>query len=346
MGVPWVAVGDTAVIGTIKGNGPGKTLALRADMDALPVKELNTGLPYCSQTSGVMHACGHDAHTASLLGAAKILQSLKDSFPGTVKLFFEPGEEIGGYMYKFMEAGHFKGLDGCFGIHVWSDLPVGKISVYPGPRMAGTFPFVLEVKGKSAHGAQPHQGIDPVVTMASVIMNLQTIVSREVSPLDATVISIGKLTSGDRFNIVPETAVIEGSIRTFDPAFVKVHQDVIMRIAFNTAKAFRAQAKFLPHNYGSSPPVINPPEIAAFAQKTVVSLFGQEAVGTLPAILAGEDFAVFQEHVPGLFAFVGGGNPDKGCNFAHHHGNFNIDEDSLRYSVGLYSQYAIDYLNA
>jgi amidohydrolase len=349
LGIPFVQVGETGVVGTITGTGDagnGKTIALRADIDALSVQELNTDLPYRSINPGFMHACGHDGHTASLLGAARILTELKNTFRGTVKLFFEPAEEVGGSLDTFIDAGQLKGLDGCFGLHIWADVPVGKIVVSPGPKMASTDTFRLTVTGKGGHGSMPHQGVDAMVAACSVIQNLQTIVSRELSPLEPCVVTVGKLTAGQRFNAIPDTAVMEGNVRTFNPEICKNYPEIIERIASNTAKAFRCEAKLEYKVFGSTPPVINPPEQAAFAEKVVKKLFGAEAVGEMQPVMGGEDFAVFMQKVPGLYAFVGAGNPAKDCVYPHHHGKFNIDEDALKTCMALHAQYALDFLNS
>ena len=342
-GIPYVKIGETGVVATIQGQGPGKAIALRADLDALPIAELNDDLPYRSQNEGVMHACGHDGHTACLLGTARVLHGLREHFNGTVKLFFEPAEEFGGSLHLFEQAGQLEGLDGCFAAHLWADMPVGKISLEAGPKMAGTDLFTLKITGKGGHASMPHQGVDAIVVAASVIQNLQTIVSRELSPLEPCVVTIGKLTAGQRFNAIADTAILEGNLRTFNLEIRNEYRNIIERIASNTAKAFRAEAEIVDYTFGT-PPVINPEEGAAFARQTAVKLFGEGCLGEMQRVMAGEDFAIFMEKVPGVFAFVGAGNPDKNCNFPHHHGKFNIDEDALTPTVALYAQYAMDFL--
>lgn len=343
LGIPFVVVpGSTNVVATIEGAQKGKTIALRADMDALPIQELSENCPYKSQAPGVMHACGHDGHVASLLGAAHILMVLRDQIKGTVKLFFESGEEQRGSMDILEKAGMFKGIDHCFGIHIWADVPVGKISCAPGARMAGTDLFTLRITGKGAHASAPQQGIDAVVAASAIVMNLQTIVSRELSPQDVGLVTIGKLTAGQRFNVIADEAILEGNLRYFDPALSKFYPTVINRIAENTAAAFRAKSEMTLYGMGT-PVLMNTPENASFGQSVISKLFGEDVLYDLPPLMAGEDFAMFIQKVGGTFAFVGGGFPDRE-NAPHHNGHFDIAEDSLRISAALHAQYAIDYL--
>jgi len=344
IGIPHVKVGETGIVGTLKGSLPGKTIALRADMDALPVLETNDDIEYKSKVEGCMHACGHDGHTACLLGAAKILVQLKDQIKGTIKLIFEPAEEIGGSFRAFEEAGVLEGIDSCFAAHIWADIPVSKVTVAPGPRMAGTDFFTLRIMGQGGHGSMPHQGVDAIVTAAAVIQNLQTIVSREMSPFEPCVVTIGKLTSGQRFNVIADEAILEGNLRTFNPEIRASYKKIIERIVKNTCEAFRADYEWVSYTYGT-PPVINTQEASDRLRGAVIKLFGEEGVGTAHSVMAGEDFSLFMEKLTGCFAFVGGGNTDKGCCYPHHHGKFNIDEDALLTTTALYSQYALDFLN-
>ena len=342
LGIPFQTVGDTTnVVATIAGAKPGRTLALRADMDALSIQELSDP-PYKSQCPGVMHACGHDGHTAALLGAAHILMDCRDRLEGTVKLFFESGEEHGGSMDVLEREGFLDGLDGCFGIHIWADVPVGKISCEPGARMAGTDLFTLKITGKGAHASTPNQGVDAIVAAASVVMNLQTIVSRELSPQDIGVVTIGKLTAGQRFNSIADEAVLEGNLRSFDPAVRERYVEMIDRIAKHTAEAFRAESEMIYYLKGT-PPLINPKPGADFAKSVAVKLLGEDCLSDLPPLMAGEDFATFMEKVGGVFMFVGGGFPDRE-NAPHHNGGFDIHEDSLFISAAIHAQYALDYL--
>ncbi len=344
LNIPYVTVADTTnIVATIEGKTPGKTILLRADMDALPVQEMNE-CPYKSQVPDVMHACGHDGHVAALLGAAHILCDMRDQLQGTVKLFFESGEEFRGSYFKMEEAGALEGIDHCFGIHIWVDVPVGKVSCDVGPRMAGTDLFTLKITGKGAHAAAPNQGVDAVVAASAIVMNLQTIVSREISPQDVGLVTIGKLTAGQRFNIIAEEAVLEGNLRYFDPRIHDNYEQMISRIAENTAAAFRAKSEMVLFGEGT-PAVINTPENAAFGQAVTAKLFGEDALYTMPPVMPGEDFAFYMEKLGGTFVFVGGGFPDRD-NPPHHNNRFDIHEDSLKVAAALHAQYALDYLAA
>lgn len=342
LGVPFQQVPEsTCVVATIQGGKPGKTLALRADMDALSILELSDP-PYKSTVPGNMHACGHDGHTAALLGAAHILMDCRQELEGTVKLFFESGEEQGGSMDVLEKHGFLEGLDNCFGIHIWADVPVGKISCEPGARMAGTDLFTLKITGKGAHASTPNQGIDAIVAASAVVMNLQTVVSRELSPQDIGVITIGKLTAGQRFNSIADEAILEGNLRSFDPVVRESYVDIINRVAENTAAAFRAKSEMIYYLKGT-PPLINTKAGSDFGKSVAVKLLGEDCLSDLPPLMAGEDFATFMEKVGGTFMFVGGGFPDRE-NAPHHNGCFDIHEDSLWISAAIHAQYALDYL--
>lgn len=271
VGIPFELVGHTGIAAVISGSHRGKCLGLRADMDALSIQELNQE-PYCSRIPGVMHACGHDGHMASLLGAARILWQMKSGLKGTVRLFFEPAEETGGSLELFEKAGCLVGLDGCFGIHIWSGLPVGTISCEAGARMAATDLFSLTIRGRGGHASMPHEGVDALVAACAVVMNLQTIVSRELSPLDAGVVSIGKMTAGQRFNAIADEALLEGNLRSFRPEVRDRYLEQIKRIADNTARAFREECEMSLYKRGT-PPLVIAEKDAAFAKSSIVKLF-------------------------------------------------------------------------
>lgn len=342
MGIPYISAAKTGVIATVSGGKPGKTVALRADMDALEVYEKNE-IPYKSKNEGLMHACGHDGHTAMLLGAAKILSEIKDEINGTVKLLFQPAEEVAQGALKMIEDGAMEGVDSVFGIHLWSGLPAGKVSVEEGPRMAAVDTFGITVQGKGGHGSAPHQGVDSVVVASAIVMNLQTIVSRELNPLDPVVVTVGKLEAGTRFNVLASEAKLEGTNRYFNPEIKEKLPGIIERIAKNTAASYRADAQ-LHYNFATSP-VINDPECSKIATGSVEKILGKKGVMEFEKVTGGEDFSEFQAKAPGVLALVGIRNEEKNAAFPHHHPNFNMDEDALEIGASLYVQYAVDYLN-
>lgn len=338
MGIPYVSAAGTGVIGTIQGGKPGKTVALRADMDALQVKEC-TGLPFASKKEGLMHACGHDGHIASLLGAAKILNEIKDEIQGTVKLFFQPAEETAWGAKKMIEEGALEGVDGVFGIHIWADIELGKISVEAGPRMASTDLFRIKVTGKGGHGSLPHQGVDAVVAGSAIVMNLQSIVSREVSPLETAVVSVGQIKSGSRFNVIAPEAFMDGTTRAFSAEVRGKFHGMIDRIAKNTAAAYRAEA-VTEYEY-LVPVTINDERCSKIAEEAVRETFGEEALTTFPKITGSEDFSYFSNEREGVLCFVGTGTENY---YPHHHPKFSVDERALPVAASMYAAYAVNYL--
>lgn len=338
MGIPYVSIAGTGVIGTIQGGKPGKTVALRADMDALQVKEC-TGLPFASKKEGLMHACGHDGHIASLLGAAKILNEIKDEIQGTVKLFFQPAEETAWGAKKMIEEGALEGVNGVFGIHIWADIELGKISVEAGPRMASTDLFRIKVTGKGGHGSLPHQGVDAVVAGSAIVMNLQSIVSREISPLETAVVSVGQIKSGSRFNVIAPEAFMDGTTRAFSAEVRGKFHEMIDRIAKNTAAAYRAEA-VTEYEY-LVPVTINDERCSKIAEEAVRETFGEEALTTFPKITGSEDFSYFSNEREGVLCFVGTGTENY---YPHHHPKFSVDEKALPITASMYAAYAVNYL--
>ncbi|HHW91232.1 MAG TPA: amidohydrolase [Firmicutes bacterium] len=332
--------GDTAVIGILEGAKPGKTVALRADMDALSLTEEND-VPYASETKGLMHACGHDAHTAALLGVAKILNKVKDQLPGKVKFFFQPGEEVALGAKLIVDAGEMDDVDAILGIHVWADLPAGQVSVEPGPRMAFCDMLKINITGKGGHAAQPQRTVDAVVAAAATVMNLQSIVSREVSPLDSLVVTIGKMDVGTRWNIIAGRGILEGTVRGFCPELQAKAPEIIERIIKGTAAAYRAEAEL---EYAKLTPVtINDPQLTEKAADIIRRLYGEESLASIPKQTGSEDFAFYCEKAPGVFVFMGAGNEENAC-YPHHHPKFDIDEGVLDRCVALYAQFAWDFL--
>ena len=338
MGIPYISIAGTGVIGTITGANPGKTVALRADMDALQVNEC-TGLPFASKKEGLMHACGHDGHIASLLGAAKILNEIKDEIHGTIKLFFQPAEETAQGAKKMIEEGALEGVDGVFGIHLWADIELGKISVEAGPRMASTDLFRIKVTGKGGHGSLPHQGVDAVVVGSAIVMNLQSIVSREISPLEPAVVSVGQIKSGSRFNVIAPDAFMDGTTRAFSAEVRGKFHSMIDRIAKNTAEAYRATA-VTEYEY-LVPVTINDERCSAIAEEAVRETFGEEALTKFPKITGSEDFSYFSNEREGVLCFVGTGTENY---YPHHHPKFTVDERALPISASMYAAYAVNYL--
>ncbi len=343
MGIGYVFVGGgKGVLATLEGARPGRTVALRADIDALPLQEL-TDVPYKSKNNGCMHACGHDGHAAALLGAAKILSQLKCDIVGTVKFIFQPAEEGGFGSSKLIEEGILDGVDGIFALHVSPSIPTGNISIEAGPRMASGDKFTITVHGKTGHGALPHQGIDAILAASAIVTNLQSINSREVNPAEPVVITICKITGGSRWNFICNEVVMEGTTRCFNPDIRNRFEMMMGRIIECTAESFRATAE-LDYEY-VAPATINDRHIACIAQKAVSELYGNKVFATVPQSMTGEDFAYMLERVPGAIALLGVGNPEKGCNHPLHDNLFNMDEDALPIGSAMHAQFVLDFLS-
>lgn len=321
-------VGRTGVVATVQGGKPGKTVLLRADMDALPIHEEND-TPYRSLNAGKMHACGHDCHTSTLLGVAKLLTKQRDSFAGAVKLCFQPAEETGGGAVAMIEDGVLQKpkVDAAFGVHVWQDLDLGKVGITPGPFMAAVDEFTVTITGKGAHAAMPHFGRDPVVCLSHVVTALQTIASREVDPLKEVVVSVTQVHAGTAFNIIPETAMMNGTVRVFDPDVWKELPQRFERIVQGIAQAMNCAAKidYVRHNR----PTVNEPGMAALAREVAIELVGEKNVLSDIRTMGGEDFSAFLSHVPGCFIAIGSRNESRGLVFDHHHPRFDVDEACL-----------------
>ena len=342
MSIDFKTIAGTGTIATIKGEKKGKTIALRSDIDALEIEELND-FEYKSEKKGLMHACGHDGHMAMLFGALKILNRYKSLIKGEIKAVFQPAEELGEGAKDIMDDGGIEGVDNIFGIHLWSGIPTGKIGFKTGEQMASADLFRIKVKGKGGHGSMPNQGVDAGVVSSAIVMNLQTIVSREINPLETVVVSVGKIVSGTRYNIIPHEGILEGTVRCFNPEIRKTIPERIKRVAENTAKTYRAKAS-IEYVYGP-PPLINEKSSVELAKETVKKLFDQNTYYEMDKIPAAEDFAYYLEKIPGVFVFVGSGNKNKQTDFPHHHPKFNIDEESLLIGAMLHIGYALEFLN-
>ncbi len=342
MGLQPVKSGGTGVIATIEGKNAGKTIALRADMDALEIPQAND-VPYKSKVEGMMHACGHDAHTASLLAAAKILIDKQDELNGNVRLLFQPGEEVAQGALALIEDGALDGVGGAFGIHIWNDGDLGEVSIEPGPRMASAGMFQIYVTGQGGHGSRPEQAVDAALVSAAILMNLQTLVSRETDPLKTAVVSVGKIESGTRMNVIAGDGYLEGTTRSFNPEIDEAFEDQIRRIAESTAAMYRAEAR-VEYTHMVNP-TVNDPQMAEIGQEAVKKVFGEEGLGYREKTTGGEDFGFYSSECPTAFAFVGSKNEAKIPNYPHHHPKFDIDEEAMIVSASLYAQYAIDFLN-
>ncbi len=352
-------VAHTGVVGILRGGKPGKVVALRADMDALPVVE-ETGLPYAStvttqylgQDVGVMHACGHDNHVAILMGVAKVLSSVRAQLPGTVKFIFQPaeegappGEEGGAEM--MVQEGVLKNpdVDAIFGLHVMQLDRAGQVSMRPLGAMAGSQRFEIVVKGRQTHGAMPWAGIDPIVISSEIVGALQTIVSRRVNiAASPAVVTVGSFHSGVRNNIIPDEAKLTGTIRTFDPAVNKAVRDEMNDIVTGIAQSMGAQATLTVGE--GNPPTINDPALLTQMRPTLVRVYGDANVLTSNPLMAAEDFAFYQQQVPGLFFFVGVRPPDvpEDAAIPNHSPKFFADESALKDAVRAMASLAADYL--
>ncbi|MBC5790076.1 amidohydrolase [Providencia alcalifaciens] len=342
IGIEYRLTEPTGIIADIKGGKPGKTVALRADIDALPVQELNDSLEYKSTNQGKMHACGHDAHTAMLLAAAKALYEVRDELKGNIRLIFQPAEEIAQGAKAMVKQGAVDNVDNVFGMHIWSTTPSGKISCNVGGTFASADLLVVKFKGRGGHGSMPEATVDAAIVASSFVMNLQAVVSRETSSLDSAVVTIGKMEVGTRFNVIAENAVLDGTVRCFDIETRTRIEAAIRRYAEHTAAMYGATAE-VDYIYGTLP-VINEERSALLAQSVISEAFGENALMAERPTPGGEDFSFYMENIPGCFALLGSGNPEKDTQWAHHHGCFNIDEDVMASGAELYAQYAWSYL--
>ena len=336
--------GLTGCIGTIKGAKEGKTLLLRADIDALSVHE-KTNLEFASRVDGKMHACGHDCHAAMLLGVAKILSEMKDKFSGNIKLFFQAAEEIGLGAKLSIEQGVMDNVDACYGVHVTPRFESPKINMQYGERMAATDVFKLTVEGTSSHGSSPHLGHDAIVASAAIITALQPLVRRINNPLKPAVVTIGTIKGGQRFNIIANEVIMEGNVRTFDEIFRKEIETHIREIAESVAKAHSCTAK-LEYRYGTGVVLNKDKNLVDIAQNAVKKLYGEDSLVEMEKITGGEDFSLLMEKAPGIFGYIGTRNTKvPGSEKINHHECFTVDEDALIRGTAVAVQFALDYLN-
>ena len=337
MGVPFKKLNPTGLIAEIKGGKPGKMVALRADMDALEIKTENTGLPFAS-TNGFMHACGHDAHTSMLLGAAKILNEVKDEIPGTVRLIFQAAEEVAKGALLAMEQGALEGVDMIFGTHVFPQIPVGTMWVGDGATMAAVDLFKIKVKGRGGHGAMPETTADALVAAAAIVMNLQTMISRDLSPSDTAVCTVGMLHSGSRFNIIAGEAELEGTCRSFSREVHNQLPGIMERIAKNTAAAFKCEAEL--EFTVLTEVLMNDAEATSYARAAAEKVADSpELVTSMVPSTGGEDFAYYTTDAKASFMGIGIGG-----NYPLHSDYFELDEEAMKSGTAWYAQVAYDFL--
>ena len=340
-GISWRPCGlETGVLATIEGAKPGKTILLRGDMDALPVTE-ETGFSFASQNPGFSHACGHDCHTATMLTVARILNDHRDQLCGTVKVAFQPAEEVGTGAPGMINDGALEGVDSAFAIHIMSMIPSGQVSLNCGPQMAGVDKFVIRIDGKGGHASSPHECVDPVVCLGAMINNLQTVVSRQCSPMDSAVLTIGKVEAGTLWNVIPGSATLEGTTRYFTRQLYNDFPKMMEGIVQHTAETYRCKTDL---NYiRMIPPTINDISFAEMAKESFSKVLTSKNVVNIGPIAIGEDFGLFLEKVPGALALVGVGNEACGAIYPQHSPKYTVDEDALMNSVMLYVQVAFDH---
>jgi len=337
-------IAETGVVADMKGlKGEGRTLVLRADIDALPMTEEHE-CPYKSQNIGAMHSCGHDAHTASLLSAAKILSRHREDFPGVIRLCFQQAEEIGYGGMQFVKAGCLDGVDRCFGMHLASEIECGKLTATPGPNNSSVDWMHIVIDGQCAHISHPEKGHDALFAASEAVTGIQKLLSRIFNPLDSVLLGIGKMTSGTSYNIISGRSDIEGTLRCYSPEARAKAKESIEGYVKSIAADYGCTASFEWKDYTS--PLINDRKSSEEVASVITDLYGSDALTEHVASFGGDDFAEFILKAPGCYAFVGSGNDSMPCTrVAHHDVNFDIDERCLYYMVGLFSMYSLEYLN-
>jgi len=333
------SIADTGVIAELKGTKPGRCIAIRADIDALELQD-ECGKPYQSVNHGACHACGHDGHIAMLLGVAKVLTDYQKNLPGSIRLLFQPTEErFPGGALSMIDEGALTGVDAIIGAHLWQTVPVGYVGVKPGRMMASPDEFSIVIQGRGGHGSMPHQTIDALLVAAQIAVALNTVIGRSIDPLEQAVLSLGYFHSGDTFNVIPDNAVLKGTVRSFEPAVRQLLFDRIEAIIKGTCEAAGATYKF--EKTLGFPPVINEPVCTAEVIAAAKESLGQDKVLAINPSMGGEDFSYYLEKIPGAFMFVGIGNVAKGIIYPQHHPKYDIDEDALAYGVEVLARTAI-----
>jgi len=337
--IPVTITAKTGLRGILEGKSGGKTVALRADMDALPLKE-EGDKPYISQNPEAAHCCGHDGHMAILMGAVQVLAARRAQLEGNVVLLFQPSEErIPGGAKPMVEEGAMEGVDAVFGLHLWAPLPTGKVGIVKGPMMAQPDDFTLVVKGRGGHGSMPQQTVDSILVASQIVVNVQSIVSRNIDPLKPGVVSFGTIEGGTIFNIIPAEVKLTGTVRSFDHEVKSLAKRRILEIAEGTAQTFGATVEFS-YNDGY-PPVVNDEDMVDFVLEVTKKTLGEESIAPIDPVMGGEDFAYFLQEAPGAFLFLGAGGDDF---YPHHHPAFDVDEKALPLGTLLMASLALEFL--
>jgi len=336
-------VGKTGVVAILEGDKDGPTVLVRADMDALPIHEENQ-TEYVSKNAGKMHACGHDGHTAIALGVAQLFANHRESMKGRIKFVFQPAEEIGSGATAMINDGVLENPrpDVSLGLHLWNTMPLGILGVADGPVMAGSSSLGIVITGKGGHAAIPHNCIDPVPVAAQIILALQTIVSRNISPQESAVVSITKMIASDADNIIPEQVTLRGTMRFFRVETRDLIEKRIREIATGIATAMNCTVAFEFHH--ATIPVVNNPNVSAKARETFKKLVPANKMVMQEPTTGGEDMSLLMNDIPGMFFFVGSANDARGLNYGHHHPKFDFDEDVLPLSVALLASAVADYV--
>jgi len=330
------AIASTGIVALISGNQPGPVLAIRADMDALPIQEEND-VPYCSLHDGLMHACGHDGHVAIALGTAWYLAHHRDDFAGTVKIIFQPAEEGPGGAKPMVEAGVLQNpnVDAIIGLHLWNNLPVGTVGIRSGPMMAAVELFDCVIQGKGGHGAMPHQTVDSIVVGAQIVNALQTIVARNLDPLQSGVVTVGKFHAGNALNVIADSAHLSGTVRYFDPNLSDFFSERVENIIAGICTSYGATYTL---NYRKLyPPLINDGGITDLVRSVAINVV-ETPTGVVPECqtMGGEDMSFFLQEVPGCYFFLGSANVKKNLVYPHHHPRFDFDETVLSTGVEMF----------
>ncbi len=338
--IPVVSSAKTGLRGVLHGSPGGKTVALRADIDALPLME-EGDKEYISQNPEAAHCCGHDGHMAIIMGAVKLLQERKSELQGDVVFLFQPSEErIPGGAKPMIEEGALDGVDAIFGLHLWVPLPTGKVGVVKGPMMAQPDAFTIVVKGKGGHGSMPHQTVDPILVASEIVVNAQSVVSRNIDPLKPAVVSFGTIEGGTIYNIIPGEVRLTGTVRSFESEIKDIAKKRLAEIAEGTSRTMGASVEFTYEE--GYPPVVNDANMANFVSDVARRTLGEESVVDIDPVMGGEDFAYYLQKVPGAFLFLGAGD---GFDLPHHHPAFDIDEKALSQGTLLMTSLALEYLN-